>query len=196
MRPIRMKFLVSLAVVALLIACTGLRPPTAQASPATPAEAEGRPAAAAKAAPAVAAEAAVVFPASVQQGAMVIGKVPSGSTVRHGDRSLRVTPYGSVVFGIARDDAGPARVLVTLPDGRSLPAVIAVTPRDWPAETIRGVPRETVEPSPAIAARIQREQALVTAARVRDEARTGFAELFQWPVRGRISGRFGSHRVY
>ncbi|MBA3487191.1 MAG: M23 family metallopeptidase [Lysobacter sp.] len=127
---------------------------------------------------------------------MVIGKVPPGSTVRHGDRSLRVTPYGSVVFGIARDDAGPARVLVTLPDGRSLPAVIAVTPRDWPAETIRGVPRETVEPSPAIAARIQREQALVTAARVRDEARTGFAELFQWPVRGRISGRFGSHRVY
>ncbi|MDQ3510757.1 MAG: M23 family metallopeptidase, partial [Pseudomonadota bacterium] len=43
---------------------------------------------------------------------------------------------------------------------------------------------------------IQREQARVTAARVRDEAHTGFAELFQWPVRGRISGRFGSHRVY
>ena len=138
----------------------------------------------------------LVFPASVQQGAMVIGKVAAGSTVRYRERTLRVTPYGSVVLGIPRDEPGPVRVLVTLPDGRNQTVEIGVAPRDWPVETISGVPPQTVSPSPAIAARIEREQAKVGAARVRDDARTGFAEAFQWPLQGRVSGRFGSQRIY
>ncbi|MBA2239201.1 MAG: M23 family metallopeptidase [Lysobacter sp.] len=183
----------SIVVAALLIACTGTRAPAAE--PVRSSTHVGTSHAQAVAQAAVA-DSAVVFPTSVQQGAMVIGKVPAGSTVQHGGRRLRVTPYGSVVFGVARDEAGPARLLVTLPGGREQPVSIEVVPRDWPAETIRGAPKQTVKPSPAVAARIQREQALVSAARVRDDARTGFAEHFQWPVRGRISGRFGSHRVY
>ena len=47
-------------------------------------------------------DARVVFPASVQQGALVIGKVPAASRVRHAGRDLRVTGYGSVTFGVAR----------------------------------------------------------------------------------------------
>ena len=54
----------------------------------------------------------VVFPESVQQGAMVIGKVPPGSEVDYAGRRLRVTPYGSVVLGIGRDAAEPAVVSV------------------------------------------------------------------------------------
>ncbi|MDQ3289570.1 MAG: M23 family metallopeptidase [Pseudomonadota bacterium] len=195
MRSRRLAFTatVTIPAVVLLLACTNTRAPAAE-SPAPSSLASTAPASEPTAG--AVADLTVVFPASVQQGTMVIGKVPSGSTVRHGGRSLRVTPYGSVVFGVARDEAGPARVLVTLPGGREQPVAVDVTPRDWPAETIRGAPRQTVKPSPAVASRIQREQALVSAARVRDDARTGFAELFEWPVRGRISGRFGSHRVY
>ena len=43
---------------------------------------------------------------------MVIGKVPPGSTVRYGNRTLRVTPYGSVVFGVGREERGPVSVTV------------------------------------------------------------------------------------
>ena len=50
----------------------------------------------------------IVFPASVQQGAMVIGKVPPGSQVEYAGRTLRSTGYGTVVFGVGRDQAGPA----------------------------------------------------------------------------------------
>ncbi|MGO4719069.1 M23 family peptidase, partial [Stenotrophomonas sp. 2MCAF14_2] len=39
----------------------------------------------------------VVFPASASQGALVIGKVPAGSSVRYAGRDLRVSSYGSVV---------------------------------------------------------------------------------------------------
>ena len=138
----------------------------------------------------------VVFPASVQQGSLVMGKVPATATVRYGTRVLRPTNYGTVVFGIGRDEAGPVSVDITTADGRTQTARIAVTPRDWPVENVRGVPPRTVEPPPEIAARIEREQAQVTAARARDDDRADFAQAFVWPVRGRISGRFGNQRVY
>jgi len=138
----------------------------------------------------------VVFPASVQQGSLVLGKVPANAAVRYGTRELRPTNYGTVVFGIGRDEKGPVRVDITTADGRTQTASIAVTPRDWPVENVRGVPPRTVEPPPDIAARIEREQAQVTAARVRDDDRPDFAQAFVWPVKGRISGRFGNQRVY
>ncbi|RDY65527.1 M23 family metallopeptidase [Lysobacter soli] len=138
----------------------------------------------------------VVFPTSVQQGALVLGKVPANATVRYGTRVLRPTNYGTVVFGIGRDEAGPVSVDVTTADGRTQTARIVVTPRDWPVENVRGVPPKTVEPPPDIAARIEREQAQVTAARARDDDRADFAQAFVWPVKGRISGRFGNQRVY
>jgi len=138
----------------------------------------------------------IVFPASVQQGAMVIGKVPAGSQVRTASRDLHVTGYGSVVFGVGRDQTDVVQVQVVAPSGARQTVTIQVLPRDWPVERINGVPPKTVDPPPAIAARIKREQARVAAARMRNEARADFAQRFVRPVPGRISGRFGNQRIY
>lgn len=183
---------------ALMLAAAALAPEVAAQVVASGAIPSGAPqaATAGAATPAQAADARVVFPASVQQGAMVIGKVPPGSAVRYGGRSLRVTAYGSVVFGVGRDASGSLSVDVQPPGGAAQRVAIAVTPRDFPTEYISGVPPKTVNPPPEIAARIEREQAQVTAARARDDERPDFAQPFQWPVRGRISGRFGNQRVY
>jgi biotin carboxyl carrier protein len=138
----------------------------------------------------------IVFPDRVSQGALVYGKVPPGSRVQHAGRQLRTTGYGTVVFGVARDAAGTLAVEVESPDGRRETVRLSVTPRDFGLEVIDGVPPRTVEPPPQVAARIAREAAAVAQARTRDDPRTDFAEDFEWPVRGRISGRFGSGRVY
>jgi hypothetical protein len=87
----------------------------------------------------------VVFPVSVQQGSLVLGKVPANATVRYGTRALRPTNYGTVVLGIGRDEAGPVDVEITTADGRTQTARIAVTPRDWPVENVRGVHRASGE---------------------------------------------------
>jgi len=177
-----------IAGVGLLTACASVAPLPASAGPV--------PQAAAPAAPSAAVDRRIVFPDSVQQGALVIGKVPAGSRVSYGGHDLKVTSYGTVAFGVARTEDGPVRVEVTRPDGSRETASVAVTARDWPIERVNGVPGKTVNPPPAIAKRIAREQAAVTAARTRDDARTGFAQDFIWPVQGRISGRFGNQRVY
>lgn len=126
----------------------------------------------------------------------MIGRVPPGSTAVHAGRALRATPYGSVVFGVSRDETGPVTVRITDANGSNQTISIAVTARDWPIETIRGAPGRTVKPPAAVAERIEREQKRVTAARLRDDAHVGFAQPFIWPVKGRISGRFGNQRVY
>lgn len=138
----------------------------------------------------------VVLPAHVEQGAMVIGKVPPASRVVYQGERLPVTDYGTIVFGIGRDAQGVAKVTVTTPDGAKRHVAVTIEPRDWPIERVDGVPPKTVSPPPNVAQRIARERKQVTQARAHSNNGLGFAQRFIWPVRGRISGRFGNQRVY
>jgi murein DD-endopeptidase MepM/ murein hydrolase activator NlpD len=83
-----------------------------------------------------------------------------------------------------------------LPDGETFSREIEITPRQFNIENINGVPENTVNPPPEIAARIEREQAEVTSARLRNDNRTDFDTTFIWPVAGRVSGVYGSQRIY
>ena len=136
------------------------------------------------------------LPASASQGAMVIGNTHPAAVVEYAGRTLRVTSYGTFVFGIGRDATGDVVLRIKQPATEWTEQRIAITPRDWPIENINGVPPSTVNPPKPIAERIEREQARVVAVRTRDDARTGFTQAFIWPVQGRISGRFGNQRVY
>ena len=136
------------------------------------------------------------LPASASQGAMVIGNTHPAAVVEYAGRTLRVTSYGTFVFGIGRDATGDVVLRIKQPATGWTEQRIAITPRDWPIENINGVPPSTVNPPKPIAERIEREQARVVAVRTRDDARTGFTQAFIWPVQGRISGRFGNQRVY
>lgn len=136
------------------------------------------------------------LPAQVQQGAMVIGRTMAANRVEVGGRTLRLTDDGRFVFGIGRDQTEPVQVDILWFDGVRETLQVQVNPRDWPVERIDGVPPSTVDPPPAIAERIAREQARVSAVRTRDDARSDYAQPFAWPVQGRISGRFGRQRVY
>ncbi|WP_426287272.1 M23 family metallopeptidase [Luteibacter sp. E-22] len=131
------------------------------------------------------------LPASVSQGGLVIGHVAPGTRVTVAGKPVHVGDDGLFVFGAGRDERGP--IVVTLGNTRRS---VAVSPRDWPVERVNGVPPKTVNPPPDIAARIEREQAEVVAARDRDDAREDFLRGFIWPVNGRISGRFGNQRIY
>ena len=136
------------------------------------------------------------LPASASQGVMVIGNTHPAAVVEYAGRTLRVTSYGTFVFGIGRDATGDVVLRIKQPATEWTEQRIAITPRDWPIENINGVPPSTVNPPKAVAERIEREQARVVAVRTRDDARTGFTQVFTWPVQGRISGRFGNQRVY
>ena len=127
---------------------------------------------------------------------MVIATLPVGTRVTVAGKPVRVGSDGTVVFGAGRDEKGPLIVDVAYRGGHHEQVRIAITPRDWPIERVNGVAPKTVNPPPELAARIEREQTGVTAARNRDDTREDFLGGFIWPVHGRISGRFGNQRIY
>jgi murein DD-endopeptidase MepM/ murein hydrolase activator NlpD len=148
------------------------------------------------------------FPSEVRQGSLVRARATPGSRVELLDAQgksteLRVGNDGGYVLGVGRDEAGPLRLRITVPgrlaDGPPESVItheVPVSPREWQLEKIEGVPESTVNPPPEIAARIEREQAMVAAARTRDDDRNDYETDFDWPVQGRVSGVYGSQRIY
>lgn len=139
---------------------------------------------------------AASLPKDMSQGGVVIATLPALASATVNGKPVRVGNDGTLVFGVGRDETGPLVVKLAWRDGRRETVRIRVMPRDWPIERVNGVPPKTVNPPPEIAERIRREQAGVTAARDRDDAREDFLGGFIWPVQGRISGRFGNQRIY
>ncbi|MEO7252327.1 MAG: M23 family metallopeptidase [Arenimonas sp.] len=110
--------------------------------------------------------------------------------------AVRVGADGGFALAAGRDEIGPLHLRLRHADGRIELRELAVDKREWHLERIEGVPESTVNPPPEIATRIAREQAMVSAARARDDGRDDYEVTFQWPVHGRVSGVYGSQRIY
>jgi hypothetical protein len=135
------------------------------------------------------------LPHHVAQGGLVLGRVAPGCVVQVGDRKVRVAADGSFVLGVGRDARGPLQVRSGQPGAALASFALPIRDREWRVERVDGVPESTVNPPPAIAARIQAEQARVARVRERDDPRQDFRFGFIRPLDGRISGVYGSQRV-
>ncbi|MDF1725979.1 MAG: M23 family metallopeptidase [Alcanivorax sp.] len=130
------------------------------------------------------------------QGALLRGQVASGVAVKLGDRAVRTTPEGFFAVGFGRDDA-LEQVLVLERQGEVQQVPVTLSKREYDIQRVEGVPKRTVEPPPeAVLKRIRREVAEIKTARDIDSALLAFLSDFQWPLTGRISGVYGSQRVY
>jgi murein DD-endopeptidase MepM/ murein hydrolase activator NlpD len=130
-----------------------------------------------------------------QQGAVLIGQVPKGIAVEYNQRKLQLTNDGKFVIGLGRDAPATA-VITTISQGKSETHKFTVKAREYNIQRVEGVPQATVEPSKQQTERIAREAELVKKARKVDLPLNFFAQKFQWPLLGPISGVYGSQRVY
>lgn len=130
------------------------------------------------------------------QGGMIIGKCPSACEVTVNGKALKVTPKGDFVFGFGRDAALQQTVSVTLNNGQPKPFRFDIKKRKYMVQSVNGVPEATVNPPPEVMERIAREQAMVDEARNINSDRLDFLTGFTWPIKGRISGVYGSQRIY
>ena len=77
---------------------------------------------------------------------------------------------------------------------------VKVAAREYRVQRIEGVPQQTVTPSDEHLDRIRRERETVRRAKAkrlgRDDGLHAVQGGFRWPVTGRISGVYGSQRIY
>ena len=132
------------------------------------------------------------------QGGWLRGVAPRGTVALALDGVPVDFAADDLRFLIAFDrDAGPAATLVaTLADGRTVTAPLTITPRAWNIEHVAVGPRPGAVPSEEFARRRSIELDRIKAARSLVTGSQGWRQDFVWPAKGRISGRFGSQRIY
>ena len=131
----------------------------------------------------------------VIQGGLIIGQTDPGATVSLDGKQLRVSPNGLFVFGLGRD-AGKTTVIETLlPSGKRYSRTLQIKQRTYRIQRINGLPRKMVTPSAEAMERIRREGKAIWSARTMFTMKTHFRAGFIWPLKGWISGVYGSQRI-
>ena len=131
----------------------------------------------------------------ITQGALLRGRVAPGSKVTIDGKKLGLSSKGDFAFGFAYDRTNEATLRITTPDGESESRTLEIAKREYNIQRINGLPEGMVEPPAAVMKRIQRDNHLIGVARARDTDEDWFADDFAWPVKGPVTGVFGSQRI-
>ena len=164
------------AVLALLIAASA----TAQQSPP----------------PATAGQSAFRWTGALSQGGLILGTAPAGTrTLALDGKPIALSADGRFLVGFDRDAGPQAALVATLADGRIVTQSLTIAPRAWRIERLNTLPKFPA-PDPVFARLRPPELAQIVAARARTSDAQGWRQPFAWPATGRISGLFGSQRIY
>jgi murein DD-endopeptidase MepM/ murein hydrolase activator NlpD len=133
---------------------------------------------------------------ALRQGALVRGAAPAGTVALSLDgQPVPLAADGRFLLGFDRDAPATARLVARLADGTEISRRLEVAPRAWRIERL-GIARPGGGPTPEFRRLRDAELARIVAARTRNSDSSGWSQDFIWPARGRMSGRFGSQRIY
>lgn len=138
-----------------------------------------------------------MFAGELTQGGWIRGQVPGGTvSARIGDQVIAVAPDGQFFAAFDRDAGPHATLVATTADGRTVETPVSIAPRAWQIERVNAPLRPGNASPEEFARRREGELARIVAARLRDTGSEGWRQGMTWPAAGRISGRFGSQRIY
>jgi murein DD-endopeptidase MepM/ murein hydrolase activator NlpD len=133
---------------------------------------------------------------SREQGSLVVCEtVPVATSATVDGQAVQTSPGGLFVFGIAYDRTKP--ISIEAHSGQDAIARLDVLPivRQYEIQHVNGLPQKFVTPSPEDLERMKRENAQIYEARKRATDGIGFAQPFDWPFPGILSGVYGSQRI-
>ncbi|WP_445946823.1 M23 family metallopeptidase [Shewanella sp.] len=131
-----------------------------------------------------------------EQGALVRGQVPSGTQVMLNDNLVKVTPNGQFAIGFDRDAKSEQRLKLVYPDGLTEIKPLKISARKYQIQSVKGISNSIMKPAPKAVARAAQDAKQTQAARSIFTESEAFLSDFIWPLTGRISGVYGSQRIY
>ncbi len=135
------------------------------------------------------------FTGAFTQGGLVIGKTNPSHLVTIDNRRVRISKHGQFIFGFSRNAPHLQKVKISNDKGNHKIFKIKVKQRSYKVSRITGLPQKKVTPNSHDIARIKLDNSKILAVRRLDSPLEGFLSKFIWPVKGRISGVFGSIRI-
>ena len=134
------------------------------------------------------------FKGKFEQGSFILGKTEPGSKVFVDNRVVRVSQGGFFVFGLDRDRKND--ILIRIIKDKNIKVIEKkVFKRKYKIQRIDGLPENKVTPPESVYKRIKEENGRIGKARAINSDLTFFTEQFIMPVKGIISGVYGSQRI-
>jgi len=138
---------------------------------------------------------AVELTGTAVQGGLIFGKTLPGSSITLDGNPIESSRDGQFVIGFGRDETGTRKLAISPLEGGEELIELPVKAREYAIERVDGLPPSRVIPDPSVTARIQSDARLVGTARQHRDKQAFYAQGFEWPAKGRISGVYGSQRV-
>lgn len=128
-------------------------------------------------------------------GGYFIGHTEPLSRVLFNGVDIAVDHDGYYLLPFARDSQGPQQLTITLANGEMQQFQPEISQRSFAIQRIDGLDPNRVEPPPQVVDRIVAEAERAALARQQAIDSSAWRQPFIWPVRGRISGVYGSQRI-
>jgi murein DD-endopeptidase MepM/ murein hydrolase activator NlpD len=133
---------------------------------------------------------------TARQGTLLRGLVPAGAASLTLDgQPVPFDTEGNFIIGFDRDAKATAVLTVTLRDGRTYTRRLTVAAGDWSIQRVNA-PITGGTSTAEFQRRRAGELARIEGARADQQLSNGWRQTFIWPVKARISGVFGSQRIY
>ena len=129
------------------------------------------------------------------QGGLVVLQLAPGSRLSVDEAPRMVSPDGLALVGFNRDDKDTVLLEATSPDGAVQSLSLTPRQRQYKEQRIDGLPGNMVTPPEAVLNRIKRDRREVQKARSVASAGGGFSQRMDWPLRGVVTGIYGSRRI-
>lgn len=131
------------------------------------------------------------------QGGWLRGYAPSGTVaLQLNGADIPLAKDGGFLVAFDRDAPPSAELVARTERGSPIRRELVISRRAWRIERIPIGPRPGTPPSEEFRIRREAELARINAARALQIDSQGWRQQFIWPVRGRLSGLFGSQRIY
>lgn len=132
----------------------------------------------------------------LSQGCIASGQVDPGTTVELMGRDIKVDESGFFIFGLGRE--APEKITFTSTNKKNEEKLytFSVHQREYKEQKIFGVPQNTVKPPSSLSGRIKKESEQVWIARAKINNSLDFLSGFVLPLKGSITGVYGSRRFY
>lgn len=131
------------------------------------------------------------------QGGWLRGRLaPGASALALDGKAVPFAPDGAFLIAFDRDAGASAQLVATFANAKPAVETLAIAPRAWNIEHIN-VARKPGGVTDEDYLRLRKaELARIGAARSHDSGAQGWRQNFVRPAPGRLSGRFGSQRIY
>jgi len=133
----------------------------------------------------------------IQGGLVIVRSSIEVKTAKLGTVKLPIHANKTLfVFGFGRDAKSTDTLVVEFKDGERFTKTFEITQRKYKIDRVEGVARKYVSPPESVLSRIRNDGKLVADARAQLSFRLDFTEQAIQPAQGRISGVYGSQRIF